>query len=121
MKFYIIGSLIKIIIWSIILFLTNKNINPQEDFLFWLIFIILWLFLVFWWISFWIFIFVNKFLFKQHNRLSISYKSSLILGIFIIINLLFIIFDLWDKITWILLVITFILINYFIIKDEKNW
>jgi len=121
MKFYLIGSLLKIIIGSLILYFTNKNINPQEDFWFWLIFIVLWIFLVFWWLSFLIFVLINKYIFKQYNWLSISYKASFLTWIFIIMNFLLIIFEVWEKSSWLLLLVAFILLNYFIIKDEKNW
>ena len=120
LKFYYFASLIKIILWLFIVFITYISINIYEDPA---IAISLWLigiFIAIRWISFYLFLRWQKLFRKTNNNRIIkdSYKLSLLFGIYCIINILLLILWNWNKFWWFILFWGFILIQILLLENK---
>ena len=121
--FYKYLSLIKLIVGLIILFIDYVAINIFED-----PFVAIWILLVgsclvTRWASFFLFLFTQKF-FKnkkiQESPESESYKLSLLLGMYAILNIILILIWNRSKMRWLILLWGFILLLYFLMMDNSK-
>lgn len=119
-SFYKYLSLIKLIVWLLILFIDYVAINVFEDPLIAIWILLVWCFLVARWASFFFFLFIQK-SFKntkiQWVAESDSYKLSLLFWIYALLNIILIFLWHWSKKRWIILLIWFIILLYFLIMD----
>ena len=123
-NFYKYLSLIKLIVWSIILFVDYVAINVFED-----PFVAIWIllvgsFLVARWASFFFFMFTQK-LFKNRKNIqnspeSESYKLSFLFWMYALINIILILMWEWSKIRWLIILWAFILLLYFLMMDSAK-
>lgn len=121
MLFYAIWWILKIVIWILTLLYLFNYVNVYEDQKIWLIFWFIWLFLLAWWISFFVF-FVTQKLFSNRPNVKIaskSYRLSLLFWMFIIINVLLILIEKWSKLTWLWIMIIFIILQLVTISDNE--
>jgi hypothetical protein len=126
-RFYCWASIVKIILWAFIVFITYTSINIYEDPVIAVSLGFIWIFILIRWVSFYLFLRWQK-IFRKSDKLRIlkdSYKLSLLFGIYVIINVLLLILWWWNKFRWILLLVWFILIQILLlegkyeIKNEK--
>ena len=121
-SFYKYLSLIKLIVWLLILFIDYVAINVFEDPVVAIGILLVWCFLVARWASFFIFLFLQKTAFKNHQiqwaAESDSYKLSLLFGIYSLINIILIFLWHWNKRRWLILLWWFIVLLYFVLLDS---
>ena len=122
-NFYKYLSLIKLVVWLIILFVDYVAINVFEDPIFAIGIFLVWSFLVARWASFFFFIFIQN-IFKnkniQWNIESESYKLSFLFGMYALLNILLILLWHWSKLWWLVLLWWFILLLYFLLLDSSK-
>ena len=122
-SFYKYLSLIKLIVWLIILFVDYVAINVFEDPVVAVGILLVWCFLVARWASFFFFLFVQK-TFKAKNFQWIvesdSYKLSLLFWIYTLLNIILIFLWHWSKVRWLILLWAFILLLYFLMMDSAK-
>ena len=122
-NFYKYLSLIKLVVWLIILFVDYVAINVFEDPIFAIWIFLVWSFLVARWASFFFFIFIQN-IFKnkniQWNIESESYKLSFLFGMYALLNILLILLWHWSKLWWLVLLWWFILLLYFLLLDSSK-
>ncbi len=122
MLFYNIGSLLKIIVGTSIIYYVYTKINPYKDPVVALSFGFIWIFLIIWGVSFYIFYITQK-IFSQKENITIasrSYKLSLLIWLFFMINISLIIMEKWTKILWLIILIVFIFLQILTVKDDEN-
>ncbi len=123
-SFYKYISLIKLIVWLLILFIDYMAINVFEDPVVAIWIFLVWCFLFFRWLSFFIFLFVQKFFRKQSVQWNIesdSYKLSLLFWMYALLNIILIFLWYWSKLRWLILLGIFLLLLYFLLLDSiKN-
>jgi len=122
--FYKYLSLIKLVVWLLILFIDYATINVFEDPLIAIWILLVWSFLVARWASFFFFLLSQK-IFKnsriQNSPESESYKLSLLFGMYAMLNIIFILLWYWSKIRWLIFLWWFIIILYkFMMDSSKN-
>lgn len=120
MLFYNIWALIKIIVWSLTIFYLYNYVNVFQDPTIWLAFWFLWIFLVVWGISFYIFYIFSKF-FSQKPNITIaskSYKTSLLFGLYILINIALIVLENWTKLLWLLIFVIFVVLQLLTVNEN---
>ncbi len=113
MSFYHIWALIKILIWSSIIYLLYNYINIYQDPIIGLGFWFFAIFLIVWWLSFYMFFIWQK-IFSQKELIKIaskSYKLSLLFWLFVIINLSLIVLEQRDKLLWFIILIIFLALH----------
>lgn len=122
-SFYKYLSLIKLIVWLLILFIDYAAINVFEDPVVAIGILLVWCFLVAWWASFFFFLFIQRF-FKRNNPdwiiESDSYKLSLLFWMYALINVILIFLWHWSKLWWLILLAWFILLLYFLLMDSAR-
>lgn len=121
MLFYAIWWILKIVIWILTLLYLFNYVNVYEDQKVGLIFWFIWLFLLAWWISFFVF-FVTQKIFSNRPNIKIaskSYRLSLLFWLFLIINVLLILIEKWSKLTWLWIMIIFIILQLITISDNE--
>ena len=120
-SFYKYLSLIKLIVWLIILFVDYVAINVFEDPVVAIGILLVWCFLVARWASFFFFLFVQKTI-KIKNLQGVvesdSYKLSLLFWMYTLLNVILIFLWHWSKKRWIMLLIWFIILLYFLMMDS---
>lgn len=106
---YHIISAIKIILWIICITLVNYKIYPDQDMLIWAIWILIWIFLIFWGISY--FIFYLIYMYSSHKKLSIiasqCYKVSFLIWVWWFINFGMIFWEMRNIYIWLAITIFF--------------
>ena len=111
MILYHIASITKFILGLAILFITYTSINVYEDPAVAIGLGFVGLFIAMRWGSFYIFLVLQR-LFRAHigadRIMKDSYKLSLLFGIYVMINVLFLLLWRWNKRRWILLLTWFI-------------
>ncbi len=122
MYLYHIAAVIKFVLWLGILILDYTTINVYEDPVIgiWLGF--LWLFILSWWASFYLFIGVQK-LFRDISPTRLikdSYKLSLLFGIFVLINVLFLLLWYWSKLLGLIFLIGFIALQVTLFSENDK-
>lgn len=122
-SFYRYLSLIKLIVWLLILFIDYVAINVFEDPVVAVGILLVWCFLVARWASFFFFLFIQK-TFKSKNFQWIvesdSYKLSLLFWIYTLLNIILIFLWHWSKMRWLILLCAFILLLYFLMMDSAK-
>ncbi len=122
-NFYKYLSLIKLVVWLIILFVDYAAINVFED-----PFVAIWIllvgsFFVARWASFFFFTFIQK-IFKnkktQTSPEAESYKLSFLFGMYAMLNIILILLWHWNKAWWLVLLCGFILLLYFLMMDSSK-
>jgi O-antigen/teichoic acid export membrane protein len=120
-RFYYIASIIKLILWLLIITITYTSINIYEDPSIWISLWFIGTFIAIWWLSFFLFLWGQK-LFRKKNEERItkdSYKLSLLFGIYCIINILLLILWSRTKLLWIVLLAGFILIHVLLLENQN--
>lgn len=122
-SFYKYLSLIKLIVWLLILFIDYVAINVFEDPVVAIWIFLVWCFLFSRWASFFIFLFLQK-VFKRENiewsLESDSYKLSLIFGMYALLNVILIFLWYRSKFRWLILLWIFLLLLYFLLLDSNK-
>ncbi len=122
-NFYKYLSLIKLIVWSIILFVDYVAINVFEDPLIAIGILLVGSFLVARWASFFFFMFIQK-VFKnkkiQNSPESESYKLSFLFGMYAMLNIILILLWHWSKMRGLIILWLFILLLYFLMVDSSK-
>jgi len=122
MYLYHIASLIKFVLGLIILLITYTSINVYEDPVIGIGLSILWLFIAARGASFYLFFVLQKFFrdLSPDRLVKDSYKLSLLFGIFVLINALFLLLWYRNKIIWIILLVGFILLQMALFSEQKK-
>ena len=122
-SFYKYLSLIKLIVWLLILFVDYVAINVFEDPVVAIWILLVWCFLVARWASFFFFLFVQK-TFRTRNFQwlleSDSYKLSLLFWMYTLLNIILIFLWHWNKTRGLILLCGFILLLYFLMMDSAK-
>ena len=122
-SFYKYLSLIKLIVWLLILFVDYVAINVFEDPVVAIWILLVWCFLVARWASFFFFLFVQK-TFRTRNFQwlleSDSYKLSLLFWMYTLLNIILIFLWHWNKARGLILLCGFILLLYFLMMDSAK-
>jgi uncharacterized membrane protein YesL len=122
-SFYKYLSLIKLIVWWLILFIDYVAINVFEDPVVAIWIFLVWCFLVARWASFFFFLFVQRtFMTKKLQWMpeSDSYKLSLLFGMYTLLNVILIFMWHWTKVRGLILLCGFILLLYFLMMDSSK-
>lgn len=122
MYLYHIASLIKLVLGLIILLITYTSINVYEDPVIGIGLGVLWLFIFARGISFYLFLGIQKFFreISQTRLIKDSYKLSLLFGIFVLINALFLLLWHRSKFLWAILLIGFIVLQVTLFSEHKK-
>lgn len=122
MRIYSIGAILKIIIGICILSILYNYVSVDTNAALGLWFGFLGVFLMIWGIGYYFFLVLWKLFSKaeHHIKTSASYKLSLFLGIFVIVNLTFMIIDKWTNTIGILLSLVFAALLYFVMADFRK-
>ena len=122
-SFYKYLSLIKLIVWLLILFIDYVAINVFEDPVVAIWIFLVWCFLFSRWVSFFIFLFLQKVFKRQNIEWGIeseSYKLSLIFGMYALLNVILIFLWYRSKFRWLILLWIFLLLLYFLLLDSAK-
>jgi len=122
-SFYKYLSLIKLIVWAIILFIDFVAINVFEDPVVAIWILLVWCFLVAWWVSFFFFLFIQRMFKNKKNWASPewdSYKLSFLFGMYSLLNILLIFLWYRNKLWWLILLCLFVLLLYFLMMDNSK-
>ena len=122
MYLYHIASLIKLVLGLVILLITYTSINVYEDPMIGIGLSILWLFIAVRGASFYLFLALQKFFrdIPQDRLVKDSYKLSLLFGIYVLINALFLFLWYRSKFLWLILLIGFIVLQVVLFSDTKS-
>ena len=121
-SFYKYLSLIKLIVWLLILLIDYMAINVFEDPIVAIWISLVWCFLFTRWASFFLFLFLQK-AFKKKNVdwiESDSYKLSLLFWMYALLNIILIFLWYWSKLRWLLLLWVFLFILYLLLLDSNK-
>ena len=122
-NFYKYLSLIKLIVWLLILFVDYVAINVFEDPFVAIGILLVWAFLVARWASFFFFLFTQNIIKNkniQWNIESESYKLSFLFGMYALLNVILIFLWHRSKLWWLILLFGFILLLYFLLVDSSK-
>lgn len=124
MSLYHTFSLIKISAAIIILLSLYFTIDPYADPLIAISWGMVWFFLLAWWCSFFFFqrrnTYIQKSTLSEDKSITKSYKLSLLFGIYILFNLIFLLQEKWTILWGIVLLVSFILIQWILLPSWKN-
>ena len=121
--FYKYLSLIKLVVWLLILFIDYVAINVFEDPVVAIWILLVWCFLVARWASFFLFLFIQKRVKTNNSQWVIesdSYKLSLLFWMYALLNIILIFLWHRDKWRWLVLLWWFILLLYFLLLDSAK-
>lgn len=121
-SFYKYLSLIKLIVWLLILFIDYMAINVFEDPMVAIWILLVWCFLFSRWVSFFLFLFLQKVFKKKYINWieSDSYKLSLLFWMYALLNIILIFLWYRSKLRWLLLLWTFLFILYLLLLDSNK-
>ena len=122
-NFYKYLSLIKLIVWWLILFIDYAAINVFEDPFVAIWILLVWSFLLTRWASYFFFMFIQKVFRNKKNQDSPeaeSYRLSFLFGMYALVNILLILMWHWDKIWWLVILCGFIVLLYFLMMDNSK-
>ncbi|MFA7717410.1 MAG: hypothetical protein WC875_01740 [Candidatus Absconditabacterales bacterium] len=122
MQLYHIASLTKFVLGALILIIDYTSINVYEDPAIGIGLGFLGLFIICWGASFYLFLRIQK-MYRHTDKIRLakdSYKLSLLFGIFVIINVLFLLLGRRSKILGILLLIGFVMLQITLFSDKKD-
>ncbi len=122
MRAYSIGAALKIIVGVGILAVLYNYVNVYNDPIIGLSFGFLGVFMIIWWASYFFFLVAYKFFstLPDYQQSSMSYKLSLLLGLYAMINLSLVITGKRSTILGVVLLLAFLWIQYMFIKDTKE-
>lgn len=121
-SFYKYLSLIKLIVWLLIILIDYMAINVFEDPIVAIWILLVWFFLFSRWVSFFFFIFLQK-VFKKRNIdwiESDSYKLSLLFWMYALLNIILIFLWYRSKLRWLLLLWIFLFMLYLLLLDSNK-
>lgn len=124
MNFYKLWSLVKIILWAIILLLDYTMINVFEDPLIGIGLGLVGTFILSRGVSFFIFFYAQELFRKiefRDRNMKDSYKLSFLFGLYALINVLLLLLGSWNKWRGLILLAGFILLQYFLFLEPKNY
>lgn len=121
MRVYSLGALFKTLIWILILWILYQYVNVYQDPVLGLSFGFFALFMIVWWASYFFFLIGYKFFSQKSDALqsSLSYKLSLLVGIFAMTNLTLMVVDKRTLFLSIVLLIAFLLLQMVITYDKS--
>lgn len=122
-SFYKYLSLIKLVVWLLILFVDYSAINVFEDPIFAIWIFLVWSFFVARGASFFFFYWTQKILPKTKNSDIIeadSYRLSFLFWMYSLLNILLILSWHWNKIWWLILLFVFIFLLYILLLDKRK-
>ena len=117
---YASASLIKTIFWIILLVIDFTMISPKDDLAIALTLGLIWIFLLLWWISYFIFYRVQRLFITKVSKERMkkdAYKTSFLFWLFCLINVLLLVAELWTKWLWLLCLVLFIAMQDAIFTD----
>jgi uncharacterized membrane protein YkgB len=120
---YKLASVSKIILWLIILITDYTMINVYEDPFVGIGLGLVGVFVFSRWASFFVFFYAQELFRKieyRERNLKDSYKLSLLFGLFSLINVLFLLLGSWNKWLGLILLVGFILLQYFLFLEPKH-
>ncbi len=122
MYVYYIVSSVKLVLGLAILLITYTSINVYEDPVIGIWLSILWLFIAARWASFYLFLALQKFFrdIPKDRLIKDSYKLSLLFGIYVLINALFLLLWYRSKILWSILLVGFIILQVVLFTEHKR-
>ena len=122
MYLYYIASLIKLVLGLLIMLITYTSINVYEDPVIGIGLIILWLFIAARGASFFLFLWIQKFFreIPKDRLVKDSYKLSLLFGIYVLINALFLLLWYRSKFLWLILLVGFIILQVTLFSEKKT-
>lgn len=122
MYLYYIASSIKLVLGLLIMLITYTSINVYEDPVIGIGLSILWLFIAARGASFYLFLALQKFFrdVPQDRLVKDSYKLSLLFGIYVLINALFLLLWYWNKFLWLILLVWFIILQVVLFSEHKT-
>lgn len=126
MSLYHIFSLTKMAVAIMILLLLYFTIDPYSDPLIAISWGMVWFFLLARWCSFFFFRWWNKYIKKinteEEKNITQSYKLSLLFGIYILFNIIFLLKERRTILWWVILLIWFIFIQSILLPsvEQKN-
>lgn len=122
MYLYHIASLIKFVLGLLILLITYTSINVYEDPVIGIGLGMLGLFIAARGASFYLFLVIQKFFreISQTRLVKDSYKLSLLFGIYVLINALFLLWWYRSKFLWIILLVGFIILQVALFSEQKK-
>ena len=122
-NFYKYLSLIKLVVGLIILFIDYAAINVFEDPLIAIWILLVGVFFVSRWASFFFFLFIQKIFMNkkiQNSPESESYKLSFLFGMYAMINIILILLWHWNKLRGLVILWGFILLLYLLMMDSSR-
>lgn len=122
MNFYKLWSLVKIILWAIILLIDYTMINVFEDPLIGIGLGLVGTFILSRGVSFFIFFYAQELFRKiefRDRNLRDSYKLSFLFGLYALINVLLLLLGSWTKWRGLILLAGFIILQYFLFLEPK--
>lgn len=114
------ASLIKTIFWAILLVIDFTMISPKDDLAIALTLGLIWVFLLLWGISYFVFYRVQRLFITKVSKERMkkdAYKTSFLFWLFCLINVLLLVAELWTKWLWLLCLVLFIAMQYAIFTD----
>lgn len=122
MRLYHLASLIKFVLGVLIMIITYTSINVYEDPIIGIGLGMLWLFIAARGASFYLFLALQKFFrdVSQERLIKDSYKLSLLFGIYVLINALFLLLWYRTKFLWIILLVWFIILQVTLFSEQKK-
>lgn len=122
MHLYYIASLIKLVLGMIILLVTYTSINVYEDPMIGIGLSILGLFILARGASFYMFLGIQKFFreLPKDRLIKDSYKLSLLFGIYVLINALFLLLWYRSIFLWIILLVGFVVLQVALFSEQKK-
>ena len=120
---YYTTAIIKIVLWIIVLLITYTSINVYEDPVIALSLWFLWVFILAWWASFFLFLLWQKLFHKlksDEDAVKDSYKLSLLFWFFCIINVLLLLMSRRNKSVGLIILIVFIFIQIFLFEKKDG-
>ncbi len=116
-------SLVKLILWIIILVIDYSAINVFEDPVVAIGIALVWCFLLFRWASFFFFLLMQRLFQNQIHTTTPeidSYKISFLFGMYALLNIIFIFLWKWNKIWALILLVLFIWLLYLLLVDNSK-
>ncbi len=122
MYLYHIASLIKLVLGALILLITYTSINVYEDPVIGIALGVVWIFIVARGASFYLFLGIQKRFreISQTRLIKDSYKLSLLFGIYVLFNVLFLLLGHWTKFLGIILLVGFIILQVALFSEQKK-
>ena len=122
MQLYYGAALGKCVLWALILLIDYTSINVYEDPTIGIGLGFLWMFILSWGLSFFLFLGVQKWYrhIEKGRLVKDSYKLSLLFGIFVMINVLLLLLGYRNKFVGFALLLGFVALQITLFSDQKE-